>query len=307
MLTQTFVHLSGIGPATERKLWAAGVLDWDRALAGLPSEFGPNRQERWARELEESRRGLDNNDARYFASRLATKHRWRLYPTFRNNVAFLDIETTGLDFHGDEITTVVLYDGEQVRTYVNGQNLGDLAWDLARYQLLVTYNGRCFDLPFIEAKLSGLRLDQAHIDLRYLLASLGFRGGLKGCERQLGLKRPEGLQEVDGLMAVRFWRAHRRGDKRALPALLRYNAEDTVNLRWLMETAYNLAAGALPVKVQPLEVAERPPVEIPFDPTIIEELSRQSFGHCGQARFGLAEPLACRVNSLPLPSVDAWL
>lgn len=278
MLTQTFVHLPGIGPATERKLWNAGVHDWDRALAGLPSEFGPNRGERWATELEESRRALDSKDAYYFASRLATKHLWRLYPAFRKNVAFLDLETTGLDFHGDQITTVVLYDGEQIRTYVYGQNLRDLARDLARYQLLVTYNGRCFDLPFIEAKFPGLRLDQAHIDLRYILAALGYRGGLKGCERHLGLRRPEGLREVDGLMAVRLWHAHRRGDRRALPALLRYNAEDTVNLRWLMETAYNLATRALPIRVELLQVTERPRVEIPFDPAVIEELSRRSFG-----------------------------
>lgn len=44
-------------------------------------------------------------------------------------------------------------------------------------------------------------MPHAHIDLRYVLASLGYRGGLKGCERQLGLDRQE-LQDVDGFFSL---------------------------------------------------------------------------------------------------------
>ena len=34
------------------------------------------------------------------------------------------------------------------------------------------------------------------IDLRYILASLGYGGGLKSCEQQLGITRPD-LEDVD--------------------------------------------------------------------------------------------------------------
>ena len=200
-------------------------------------------------------------------------HHWRLYPTFAGRAAFFDIETTGLG-ESSVITTIALYDGRTIRTYVRDQNLHEFPADILQYQLLVTYNGKCFDVPFVEREFSGLRLKQPHIDLRYLLASLGYKGGLKGCERKLGIPRPEGLQDVDGFMAVRLWAEHAKGDKRALPALLRYNIEDSVNLHWLMETAYNLAIAQLPVKlpVSAIAVADRPHINWPYDPGIIREL-----------------------------------
>ena len=94
------------------------------------------------------------------------------------------------------------------------------------------------------------------------------------CEQKLGIPRPEGLQDVDGFMAVRLWWEHEKGDKRALPALLRYNIEDAVNLHWLMETAYNLAIAQLPVKlpVTQVPVTPRPYINWPYDPGIIRQL-----------------------------------
>ena len=64
----------------------------------------------------------------------------------------------------------------------------------------MTYNGKSFDIPFIESHF-GAKLTHAHIDLRYILASLGYRGGLKGCEKQLGIDRGD-LKNVDGYFAV---------------------------------------------------------------------------------------------------------
>lgn len=269
MIRQTFIHLPGIGTATERRLWQSGVRDWDCACRDTAC-FSPQRRDLLIQEMGASRDALVRRDGRFFAQRLPAKHLWRLYPDFCGSVAYFDIETTGLDFRHDAITTIALYDGHRVRTYVNGQNLGDFPHDISRYQVLVTYNGKCFDVPFVEAKFPGLRLDQAHIDLRYLLASLGYRGGLKGCEVQMGLARPAELREVDGFLAVRLWQAHLRGDDRALPALLRYNVEDVINLRWLMETAYNLRVQRLPIFVNPLAVGRPERVAMPFDRSIVE-------------------------------------
>jgi 1-aminocyclopropane-1-carboxylate deaminase/D-cysteine desulfhydrase-like pyridoxal-dependent ACC family enzyme len=41
------------------------------------------------------------------------------------------------------------------------------------------------------------RLDQAHIDLRHTLAALGLRGGLKACERQVGLPHLITAADID--------------------------------------------------------------------------------------------------------------
>jgi uncharacterized protein len=111
--------------------------------------------------------------------------------------------------------------------------------------VVVTYNGKCFDLPFIRNTLR-VRMDHVHIDLRYLLASLGYRGGLKGCERQLGIGREE-LDGVDGFFAVLLWDEYRKNrNRKALETLLAYNILDVVNLEALMFRSYNLKLAQTP-------------------------------------------------------------
>src|SRR5262249_37494530 len=136
-----------------------------------------------------------------------------------------------------KITTIVLYDGRTIRHYVDGINLDDFLTDVNNYRLLVTYNGKSFDIPFIEGHFRA-RLSQAHIDLRWLLWGLGLKGGLKGCERQLGIGRP-GLEDIDGFAAPLLWSEYRRGNVKALETLLAYNIKDTLSLHTLMVHAYN--------------------------------------------------------------------
>lgn len=271
MLKHTFVHVPGIGETTEQRLWQLGLLDWDCLGSSWPDSIPARCRKCLPPAIEESREALARRDAAWFASRLDGRHQWRLYPTFRERTAFLDIETTGMG-PDSVITTIAVYDGRTVRTYVRDQNLHEFAADIRGYRMLVTYNGKCFDVPYLQRQFPSLPFDQAHCDLRYLLASLGYTGGLKICEQTMGLPRPESLREVDGFMAVRLWHEHEKGDSRALPALLRYNIEDAVNLQWLMETAYNLAIARLPISVPSTPVVQRPYVNWPFDPSIIEEL-----------------------------------
>ena len=162
-----------------------------------------------------------------------------MFPEFRSSIAYVDIETTGLDRGCDEITTIALFDGRSIRTYVQGENLSRFADDIRDYRVLVTYNGKSFDVPFMERYFNS-RLNHAQIDLRYILKSLGFSGGLKSCERQLGMSRGD-LSEVDGFLAVYLWdRYKRKGDLKALESLLAYNVQDTINLERLIVTAYNM-------------------------------------------------------------------
>lgn len=275
MLQNTFCHIPGVSAAREQALWAAGIRSWDAFRHPAPA-LTPGKSREVVAHLETSRRQIAVGDPLPFADGLPAREHWRLFPEFRDSVAYLDIETTGLTRGVDAITTIALYDGREIRHYVQGQNLEAFREEIGRYRLLVTYNGKSFDVPFIERALGGA-IPHAHIDLRYVLASLGFRGWLKGCERQMGLDRG-GLEGVDGYFAVLLWRDYQRsGDRRALETLLAYNIEDVVNLETLMVTAYNLKLRETPfAESHALPHPGRP--EIPFraDGATIARLKRQS-------------------------------
>lgn len=244
MLTHTFRHIPGIGMRTEQRFWQAGVTSWDDFQEPCPVRLSSEKAAIIRDHLAESTLHLSDNPL-YFYELLNGNQHWRLFPHFRHSTVYLDIETTGLSEFQDEITTIATFDGVAVRYYVNGDNLNDFIEDIDRYNVLVTYNGKTFDLPMIE-RFFRCRINKAHIDLRYILRNLGYRGGLKSCEKQLGLDRGD-LNGVDGFFAVLLWREYKAtGDKKALETLLAYNIEDVVNLETLMVEAYNLSLRATP-------------------------------------------------------------
>lgn len=269
MIRNTFLHIPGIGPKTERGFWAAGVDDWDAFSQNASLKLTAAKRKAITAALIDSRRQLEGCNPDFFARRMPAGEQWRLFDAFRGRTAYLDIETTGLEADCT-ISTIAVYDGEVMATYVNGQNLDDFVDDIRRYKLLVTYNGKCFDVPVIE-RYFGCQLDHAHIDLRYVLASLGLKGGLKRCEAQLDMHRGD-LEDVDGLFAVVLWKAYLRNrDERALETLLAYNLQDTINLEALMVTAYNLKVRQTPFDGRfRLPIPEAPVNPIPAHRSTIE-------------------------------------
>jgi uncharacterized protein YprB with RNaseH-like and TPR domain len=237
MLRHTFCHIPGVGAETERRLWSAGITSWDSVLDQEPPRLAPVARRLGTSYLRESIKHYDDHNPLWFGQHLPSDQSWRLFRDFRDCCAYLDIETTGMGKR-DQITTIALYDGQTIRHYIQGENLDDFAHDVARYRLLVTYNGKAFDVPFIERCLQ-TQVHQAHIDLRHVLRSLGFRGGLKACEKNLGVQRP-GMEDLDGFAAVLLWQDYRsRKNLKALQTLLAYNVQDTLNLETLMVLAYN--------------------------------------------------------------------
>ena len=106
-------------------------------------------------------------------------------------------------------------------------------------------------------------MNHAQIDLRYVLYSLGYRGGLKGVERQLGTDRGN-LRDVDGFFAVLLWDEYlKTGDQNALDTLLAYNVQDTITLENLLVTAYNMKLKQTPFYDNLLIKESTPPVN-PF-------------------------------------------
>jgi uncharacterized protein YprB with RNaseH-like and TPR domain len=155
--------------------------------------------------------------------------------------AFLDIETTGLSREYCEITVVGIHLNDGLNAGFVQLVGGDITADsiieaLAGADIIYTYNGSRFDLPFIQARL-GINLAElfSHRDLMYDCWRSNLYGGLKCVERQLNIKRR--LTEVDGLEAVRlWWRYVNDYDEAALAKLLEYNKEDVLNLKVLKET-----------------------------------------------------------------------
>ncbi len=236
MLQHTFCHIPGIGMKTEQKLWEAGITDWTHWQSQSSVRLSAAIRIDAARVLDSSLAALED-DPNFFTAKLSSTEPWRIFPHYRNRTAYLDIETTGLDDYA-ELTTIALYDGQEIFTYVNGRNLDDFARDIQKYQVIVSYNGKSFDVPFLERHFR-IKLPQAQIDLRYVLARLGFKGGLKGCEKQLGMNRGA-LDGVDGYFAVLLWQEYlQNNNEKALETLLAYNIEDTVNLERLLVEAYN--------------------------------------------------------------------
>ena len=248
VLRATFQHLSGVGPVTEADLWQSGFRDWRDLLAGAGALVlsSPSRA-RLARELTRSEAALSERDVGWFARRLPNREHWRLYPTFAPETAYLDIETTGLSPYGGIVTVVTVHGGGATRTFVAGDDLEELPSYLRRFQVLVTFNGSRFDVPFLLASFPQLLVPPAHIDLRFVLYRLGHAGGLKRIEQRLGIGDRTGVEGVDGLDAVRLWQEYRRGSSSALDRLVRYNRADTVNLEPLL----HLAATELERRVLP--------------------------------------------------------
>jgi len=273
MLRHTFIHVPGAGPKTELKLWERGILSWEDYLTN-PGQLGLSRQNRLNLDeyIEKSLEALKCNDTFFFERLLPKREIWRIYPEFKDRCVFLDIETTGLRRQNDYVTIIGLFNGRQIKTFIKGQNLEDFAAELKNYSVIVTYNGKCFDIPFIESEFKDFRFTQAHIDLRYFLHRLGYSGGLKQVEINVGIQRGKGLEDIDGYFAVILWQKYLEGDERALHALVRYNIEDVVNLKYLMEFGYNRMIEFFPIPVDYLEPEKEIRFDVPFDASIVQEI-----------------------------------
>lgn len=239
MLNNTYIHIPGVGKGLEQKIWAQGIHTWKEFLEmedriSIPS----SRKARICEEVRKSAERLAAKDHCFFSQCLPSAEHWRTYYLFSDSVAFVDIETTGLSKSRDKITIVGIYDGNESKTYIKDINLDDVVEEFSKYRLLVSFNGARFDLPFIKSEFPEIEFNQLHIDLMYPLRRIGYNGGLKSIEKLLGITRSDGTEGITGFDAVRLWKKYEKGDREALDILIKYNREDTVNLKTILELTY---------------------------------------------------------------------
>lgn len=239
MLERTFIHVPGLGAHTEKALWKQGCVTWDKFLEEPDSwTLGESTRASIKSTIESSSRALGSKNHQFFSDALGTKESWRAWPAWRKSCVYLDIETDGGD-SGNAVTCVGLYDGTAFRCLIKDQDLHLFPDIISHYGMIVTFFGTGFDIPMLKRAFPGFHFDHLHMDLCHTLKRLGYRGGLKKIEKQLGINRGEDTDGLNGMDAIRLWREYLRGNEASLDTLIAYNQEDVVNLERLAEIAYS--------------------------------------------------------------------
>lgn len=240
MIKSSFIILDKIGKKKEQSIWAQGVKSWE-AFTSANNVRGISQRVKqyYDRKLIEAEKELYRQNSEHFTKLLPSSETWRLYEYFKEDAVFLDIETDGMGKYSD-ITVVGIYDGIETRTMVRGINLdmNILRKELEKHKLIVTFNGLCFDIPFIEKRYRNVIPKIPHMDLRFCCARLGMNYGLKQVEKKLGISRRH--QELSGADALTLWDLYKRtGNKDYLQELVEYNEEDIINLKAIANHASN--------------------------------------------------------------------
>jgi uncharacterized protein YprB with RNaseH-like and TPR domain len=242
MIRNTFSILNGIGERLEKRLWRNGILTWFDFINTSDLNFmSPDKKSLFDEQLSLALRELIDSNAMYFASTISRREHWRLFDIFKNNAVCLDIETNGLPpDRGGYVTLVGIYDGEDYKFFVRGKNLTSEAVneELSKYKYFITFFGSVFDIPFLKVSMPDLKFDVPHFDICFGSKRLGFKGGLKKLELDLGIERHEAVRGMNGYDAVKLWEYARTGSSEALDLLTIYNKEDTVNLFKIADIIY---------------------------------------------------------------------
>ncbi|AEH51091.1 ribonuclease H-like domain-containing protein [Pseudothermotoga thermarum] len=235
MLKRTFLHFPNVGERREKLLWKYGYLDWEDII-NLPPPSGWSRfWLEWQKEAERSLVALDQKNSEYFALSLPTSHWWRAIPEFLNEAVYLDIETD----EKMDVTVIGLADRTTYYAFLEDEEIDKVYEIIFNAKMLVTYNGKNFDVPILKKKFKDLKFPILHIDLCPLFRRLGYKGGLKAIETQLGIERSHQTQGLNGWDAVKLWQKWKYfKDKQAFETLLMYNYEDVVHLKSLLKIAY---------------------------------------------------------------------
>lgn len=203
---------------------------------------------------------------------------------------YLDTETTGLSGGVGNLAFMVgvarYTDAHtlSVRQYLLGSfaaetaMLRDLADWVGRDAVLVSYNGKCFDLPLLGARCAMQRVDDGlgslrHLDLMYTVRR-AYRRHWPDCRLQTAEKRLLDLHragDLPGSEAPAAWQAWlRSGVTTPLGGVLQHNFQDVASLALLHRDLLRAYAGRGEVHVDHAAISR----------------AWQQAGH---------EPLACRV------------
>lgn len=242
MIEHTFQILPSVGAKKEMNIWESGVRDWNEFLSHdcIPC-VKPQMKEKGDELLSQACELLDMGECGLLADMTPKGEHWRLYRHFKDDAAYLDIETDGLS-RDALVTVVTVHRKSGTTTLTEGFDLtsANLSEALDGVKMLVSFNGSCFDVPVLRNSFPEVDFDKPHFDLRFASRKVGYRGGLKPLEIEMGIHRDENIIDVDGAAAVRLWKQWiRNQDRDALDILTEYNRADTVNLEFIADRIFD--------------------------------------------------------------------
>ena len=237
LLRRSFQHLPGISAAREAKLRSEGLQDWNDLVLRSPAQLDLFRRRGGALccAVDASEEALANRDVEFFKERLPKREFYRIAASFPERCVFLDIESTGLSKHYDQVTLVGWSAGSRYEVLVDPSETDQLEHDLRAQPLVITFNGTLFDLPFLTNRFNNDWSSATHVDLRYLAKRVGLTGGQKKIEETIGLAREASLEGITGAEAVGLWFDYKEGDLNALRKLIRYNHADIEGMKFVFE------------------------------------------------------------------------
>ena len=241
MIEHTFQILPSVGAKKERSIWESGILDWDDFLSS--DSIGcvkPALKEKSDPIIMQAAELLKEENACALSDLVPKSEHWRMYDRFKDDAAYLDIETDGLS-RDALVTVVTVHRKDKTYTLTEGFDLDSesLSDALKGAKMLVTFNGSCFDVPVLRNSFPEVDFDIPQYDLRFASRKVGFKGGLKPLEIELGITRAEEIEGVDGAEAIHLWHMWKRhGDEDALNILQEYNRADTINLEYIAGVIY---------------------------------------------------------------------
>ncbi|MDA3961329.1 MAG: ribonuclease H-like domain-containing protein [Planctomycetota bacterium] len=251
MLTASFIFAKGITEEMERAIWGRGVTSWAtlRKHSGEAAEaIGETRAAKLVAAVGEAQEALDKGDHAWFKNHWPDQEYWRLWRGLcpQEQIALVDIETTGRTPGYDQITVIGLSDGAKELAFVADRPLppdellSKFPEVMKQNHLLITFNGVSFDVPFIEKHFRdiGFHFDQPHIDLMWPARSIGLTGGLKDMEKQIGISRDGDIAEMRGTEAITLWGQWKQGDRAAYDRLVTYCKADCTNLKDFADHVY---------------------------------------------------------------------
>jgi uncharacterized protein len=252
MLTKSFIFAKQVTEEMERLLWSKGLTSWElvKKHPGEAAEaIGQSRSQKLIEAILQAEQATAKKDTAWFKDNWPDRELWRLWVGYTEmpRIALVDIETTGLTPGYDQITVIGLADANAARVFVAGRPMpGDEPIEKFRdaiksYDLVVTFNGANFDIPFIEKHFrdTHFRFEQPHLDLLWPARSLGLNGGLKDMEKQIGIQRPVDIKEMRGMEAIQLWGAWKTAnDQAAYQRLTTYCKADCVNLKDFAQHVY---------------------------------------------------------------------
>jgi uncharacterized protein len=240
MIENTFQAFKGISNAKEKKLWADGIESWKNfvkqdKIKGLSHE----RKKTIDYKIMECMKKLHERDDRYFVSILPLKLHYRYYPMIRDELLFLDIESYGYN-RMHEITIIGLGNTEYVKLIrADRTDSSEIRRIISECKGIVTYNGRSYDLPILKKRYGIDFSGKFIIDLRHMMRELGYVGGLKKIEEEMGIKRKLSHKIMNG-DPINLWKAYKAtGESHFIELLAEYVEADVSSLPIMLDYAYN--------------------------------------------------------------------